>query len=1273
MTTPDHIVLVSLENEDFSTIVGNTADAPFLNQLISEGMLFTNYDGLTHPSQANYIALFSGSTQGVTNNGAIPQFPASVPTLASALAAKGLTFGGYAETTSNPEREPWTHFANSAADARNMSAFPQTAAGFANLPTVSFISPNDADNMTPTSDNGGGVPAGDAWVQANLAAYAAWAQANNSLLIITFDENNTNPAVTYPDQIATIVVGAGVPAGVTNGSQADTYSLLNTIQSLYGLTPVGVSAGAPALDFYSATPPTATSTVTTSFSGISDPNNYPPENALAVGPQSILTAESVPYEVTDLTGGAATTKSQFQLFSSLGTTLDNSVFDTRAAYDSSTGRFVMIANNLQPGGTSTNIDIAVSRDSNPADGWYIGSIDSSQGGTVQSDMPYLSVSNGNLYITAPEYSNGPFVGTGEWVVSENSVISGSTQVAASNTTPASDAIMRGVAGANGQTYYLGTYSDGRETALTYQAYDPTNGFSATQTLYLGTSDVGGGGNDYTAAQLGTSLTLDAGDSRIQSLAYASSGGRNYIYGVSEVMPSAGSLAQIEWFKLDVTDPANPQYVNGNVITGASIGANVTVFNPSIAVDGRGDLLINFTASGPNMDPSDYYVVWGAGDANFNAPTLYQASTSYFQQTAGSTGPQRWGTYSSAIADPASQGGFWISNEYVTNTGVTIPTGLSAWWDTVVTRVQVAPYAPIVGGAGSTVTYTQGGAATPLDSALTVQDLGSATLAGATVAISSGLLTGDSLNFSNQNGITGTYNATTGVLTLSGTASLAAYQTALASITYSSTSADASNAGADPSRTITWTVTDGAQSSTPVTSNVDIGAGSTVTTSFSGISDPTNYPPQNALAIGPQYIVTAETTKYEINSLNGGGASTGSLYTLFSSLGSTLDNSIYDPRAAYDGSTGRYVLIANNIQSGGATNIDVAVSKDSNPNDGWYVGSVSLPAGNQSDMPYLSVNGNDGNIYISAPEYPSSGFTGTGEWVVSESSVVNGSPQVIASNTAPPGNGIMRNVSGGNGYTYYLGSYSNGSQTELTYQTYSASTGFSASQTLALGNSDQGPGGSDYTASQAGTSLTLDAGDGHIQSLAYANGYVYGLSETMPVGASAPEIHWFKLNVSNPASPKLAAQGDLSGALLGLSEHRAVQPVDCGRWKRRRAHQFHRVRPKHGPVRLLRRARRTGPRFQRAHALPRKHELFPTDCRVRPARNGGAPTRAPSPTRTTRRASGSPMNMSPTRASRSRAGSAPGGTRQSRRSASARRFHPVLPSSRWRRSKRNNLR
>ncbi len=311
------------------------------------------------------------------------------------------------------ERQPWDHFANSAADAYNFSAFPQTAAGFANLPTVSFITPNDQDNMTPTSDSGGGIPEGDAWVQANLSAYAAWAQANNSLLIITFDENNTNPAVTYPDHIATIVVGAGVPAGVTNDSQAN--HLFSAQHDRKPLRPDADRrerrrAGARLLfrDACDCAHPRSP----TSFSGISDPNNTPPQNALAVGPQSHFHGRdprlrwSPTSTATRLCDDWAPSMFSGSSSRPLGSpTLDNTLLDARAAYDSSTGRYVIIANNFQPGGGNfgTNIDIAVSKDSNPADGWYLASIDTSNGFTTQSDMPYLSVSNGEYLSNTPEY------------------------------------------------------------------------------------------------------------------------------------------------------------------------------------------------------------------------------------------------------------------------------------------------------------------------------------------------------------------------------------------------------------------------------------------------------------------------------------------------------------------------------------------------------------------------------------------------------------------------------------------------------------------------------------------------------------------------------------------------------------------------------------------------------------------------------------------------------------------------------------------------------
>ncbi len=77
------------------------------------------------------------------------------------------------------------------------------------------------------------------------------------------------------------------------------------------------------------------------------------------------------------------------------------------------------------------------------------------------------------------------------------------------------------------------------------------------------------------------------------------------------------------------------------------------------------------------------------------------------------------------------------------------------------------------------TFAGGGSAVTLDGSLTIADVDSGgMLTGATVSIGAGFLSGDTLSFVGQNGITGSYNATTGVLTLSGTASVANYQAAL---------------------------------------------------------------------------------------------------------------------------------------------------------------------------------------------------------------------------------------------------------------------------------------------------------------------------------------------------------------------------------------------------------------------------------------------------------------------------------------------------------------
>lgn len=129
----------------------------------------------------------------------------------------------------------------------------------------------------------------------------------------------------------------------------------------------------------------------------------------------------------------------------------------------------------------------------------------------------------------------------------------------------------------------------------------------------------------------------------------------------------------------------------------------------------------------------------------------------------------------------------------------------------------------VATAGATLAYTENGNATAIDNTITLSDADDTEIVGATVSISNNFVTGDTLGFSDQNGISGSYNSSTGVLTLSGTATLAHYQAALRTVTYSSTSDNPTNA----SRTISWQVTDansdgaGAQTSTAVTSTVNV--------------------------------------------------------------------------------------------------------------------------------------------------------------------------------------------------------------------------------------------------------------------------------------------------------------------------------------------------------------------------------------------------------------------------------------------------------------------
>jgi hypothetical protein len=233
---PAHVVVAVFENKASGAVVGSSV-APYLTGLARSGANFTNAHGVTHPSEPNYLAMFSGSTHGVTDDRCPLSF--SGGNLAAQLRAAGLSFVGYSEGLPATgytgcssggyarKHNPWVDFTDLPASVNQpLSAMP---GNYADLPTVSFVVPNLCNDMHDCS-----VATGDAWARAHLAPYASWARTHDSVLIVTFDEHDGTAA----NHIPTFVVGAGVRQ-TTSDQRIDHYSLLRTLEEMYGLPPLG--------------------------------------------------------------------------------------------------------------------------------------------------------------------------------------------------------------------------------------------------------------------------------------------------------------------------------------------------------------------------------------------------------------------------------------------------------------------------------------------------------------------------------------------------------------------------------------------------------------------------------------------------------------------------------------------------------------------------------------------------------------------------------------------------------------------------------------------------------------------------------------------------------------------------------------------------------------------------------------------------------------------------------------------------------------------------
>ncbi len=292
-----HIVEIMMENTSYSTIIGN-ANAPQINALANEYGLATDYFGVTHPSEPNYVASIGGSFFGIQDDnqfyctvalagtdpncaGTTVNHTLTVQSLADQLAATDRTWRGYfqslppAPTTyvssgtgaNGPytykypsstvalyasKHNPFVNFVGTQGDVANMVPDTQLATDLAsgNLANYSLVVPDQCHDMHGTggcSSEAGLISAGDAYVGATVSEIMAshtWQEGNNAL-VITWDEDDFSDsgllgtgccgADPGGGRVVTIVITNKGAIHVTDNTPYNHYSLLRSMEDAFGL------------------------------------------------------------------------------------------------------------------------------------------------------------------------------------------------------------------------------------------------------------------------------------------------------------------------------------------------------------------------------------------------------------------------------------------------------------------------------------------------------------------------------------------------------------------------------------------------------------------------------------------------------------------------------------------------------------------------------------------------------------------------------------------------------------------------------------------------------------------------------------------------------------------------------------------------------------------------------------------------------------------------------------------------------------------------------
>lgn len=459
-------------------------------------------------------------------------------------------------------------------------------------------------------------------------------------------------------------------------------------------------------------------------------NRVPPDHNGTVGPNHVVSVFNHAIQTFDKAGSLLATQTLDSLFGAVAGTLP---VDPNLMYDAASGRYVYVSfevagidASVNPGNDQIILNVAVSKTSDPAQGWHVAQIDAKTvigGVNGWSDFPSIAVDGDNIYITANMFAfdgAGAFLGNRVWIIdkgdgggglydggaasfsvhdpiAEATDLSGRGAVA----TTLVAARIEGLSPGDSGVYLVsadGLKVGADEYAQVFHIEDGASGpVISVQSVRLGDISVDTGLP--AATQQGTSLRIGSGDARIPSGGAVERDGK--LYFAFDTAPKTGVNAgqvTVHWVELDASNPLAIALAQQGEIGGEDIASGTHTYMPSIAVNQDGSVLINYSASGPSLFPGAYYSLRAADDpigAFGPAQTLFDGVDFYFRNRAGEgisgQTTNRWGDFSGAAVDPSDGTTFWFFNMFADTRGSPNMLGQDGRW-----RLAIGEARPTIG-------------------------------------------------------------------------------------------------------------------------------------------------------------------------------------------------------------------------------------------------------------------------------------------------------------------------------------------------------------------------------------------------------------------------------------------------------------------------------------------------------------------------------------------------------------------------------------------------